>query len=925
MIDSFPLSEHLVDAQQVVSAPAYVEQHPKADLTSVLWDNKHETYENVEMLRRWPNQPQSDLDVSQLAALRRILTKRLAIIQGPPGTGKTHVSVEAIKIMLANRKPDDPPIIIACQTNHAVDQILRHIASFEPEFIRLGGRSKDKEVIKKRTLYDVKDLPEFRQQPPPAECLKPNARKKMAQLQKDIALLLSPLKPEKTPLDFRMLEMLGLLNERQANSLEAGASQWVQDERSNPNEARRSPFNVWLGKALVIVPPKQLPEEFGFDYEEADLAFEQLRELEAENQAKDDEDFESLYGTTLELADNFTCRKVTGMTEVKIKDALKQQDLWKIPKAIRGAVYRYLQVEAKKHMLTGVREKARMYNQQAADRRTGQWEENEAVLKKQKIIGMTTTGFSKYRGLLAGLQPKVVLIEEAAETLEAPVTVACLPSLQHLILVGDHKQLRPHCHVKAHEDKPYYFNVSLFERMVNNRVEFDTLSKQRRMIPEIRRILHPIYGNLITDHASVLDPAKRPNVPGMGGVNSFFFTHQWGEQRDDQMSAFNPDEVEMIVGFVEYLVYNGVETEDITVLTFYNGQRKRILSTLRRSVSLTGRRFNVVTVDSYQGEENKVVIISLVRSNDKGQIGFLSIDNRVCVALSRAQCGFYIFGNGMLLYQRKTWQKVIAIMAGQKRKHERPKTEPISRIAEEFPLRCSTHDEQTSIKHPSDWQKIHGGCQQKCKGTMPCGHGCELNCHPFSHDLVNCQQPCGKPLPCGHGTCANQCGEVCSCKQCSKSKPMAQITNTPHVPFDGQEKLSLHSASNSGSWQSFAQDEPQRYATAVASAPSSALASQRASPEKEAGTAKLLDFGEPEEEIAEVVKQMTFGMDGTSSIPASRAPSSVSEETVKGDGTRKKWVEKFEDSKKVEVEEKVEEKKHVKDWSKETVSLLDMD
>ena len=116
--------------------------------------------------------------------------------------------------------------------------------------------------------------------------------------------------------------------------------------------------------------------------------------------------------------------------------------MWKIPEADRPAVYRYLQTEMKKIIRTSVREKAKAFNEEAARLRIGHWEKDETILKIQKIIGMTTTGLSKYRGLIAALEPKIVLIEEAAETLEAPVTVACLPTLQHLILVGDHQLLR---------------------------------------------------------------------------------------------------------------------------------------------------------------------------------------------------------------------------------------------------------------------------------------------------------------------------------------------------------------------------------------------------------------------------------------------------------------------------------------------------
>ena len=60
-------------------------------------------------------------------------------------------------------------------------------------------------------------------------------------------------------------------------------------------------------------------------------------------------------------------------------------------------------------------------------------------------------------------------------------------------------------------------------------------------------------------------------------------------------------------------------------------------------VTVAGVR--VTTVDNYQGEENDVIILSLVRSNQEGSVGFLGTDNRVCVALSRARNGLYAFGN----------------------------------------------------------------------------------------------------------------------------------------------------------------------------------------------------------------------------------------------------------------------------------------
>ena len=224
----------------------------------------------------------------------------------------------------------------------------------------------------------------------------------------------------------------------------------------------------------------------------------------------------------------------------------------------------------------------------------------------------------------------------------------------------------------------------MFERLIRNKVDFSQLKRQRRMIPEIRRALKPIYEEL-DDHSSVLN---RTPVAGMGGINSYFFTHQGRETVDIQMSKLNEKEAEMVAGFFGYLVLNGMVPENITVLTFYNGQRKLILRKLREFRQLQEARFNIVTVDSYQGEENEVVLLSLVRSNFRGNIGFLEVENRVCVALSRARRGFYIFGDAPNLCKSSMlWWHVIQIMA----------KDPC-RVGFYLHLTCEKHNEKTFIK-----------------------------------------------------------------------------------------------------------------------------------------------------------------------------------------------------------------------------------
>ncbi|KAF6225742.1 hypothetical protein HO133_009744 [Letharia lupina] len=672
----FPLSEHIVDIQRVIRPPRYLEQQPRKNLSS-LFPTAVDEVLNVDTLEEWPAKLPSGLDPSQMDALKRILSKRLAIVQGPPGTGKTHVSVIALRLLLENLGAEDPPIIIAAHTNHALDQLLRHIAKFEPGFIRLGAWTKDTEVIKPQTLFEIKDAIKHSN---PTGGLRNPALRRLKQLAKEMTILLAPLTEGRELLNSRSFEQYNVISYDQYYSLVKGAKEWI---RAGAEDDPLGDIATWLGDERIEANYRTMPEDFGIEVEEV-VEYEQLKEIEAESKLVDDEDRDSLRGLRLVFNEPFTGRQSTGVTDETVQFEMQKRDLWNIPRQHRGPVYRHMQQGLKAAITKKFRELARQYAAASQDAKSGLWELDYNYLKQAKVIGMTTTGLSKYRGLIQSLDPKVVLIEEAAETLEAFVSVACFESLEHLILIGDHRQLRGHCNDQELAGNPYYLGISMFERLARNKVEFSQLKRQRRMIPEIRRALKPIYEKL-EDHPSVLD---RLPIPGMGGVNSYFFTHEGRETTDSQMSKINQAEAEMLVTFFYYLVLNGMAPGEITVLTFYNGQRKLIMRKLREHRHLQGAKFTVVTVDSYQGEENEVVLLSLVRSNIRGNIGFLEVENRVCVALSRARRGFYIFGDAPNLCRSSMlWWHIIQAMA----------KDPC-RVGFYLHLTCKKHNEKTFIK-----------------------------------------------------------------------------------------------------------------------------------------------------------------------------------------------------------------------------------
>ena len=676
------MAEYIVDLDDNVQPPPYLIDQPLKDLSHV-FKADNEDLQSVNILEEWPENARSDLDSSQNEALQRMLTKQLAIVQGPPGTGKTHVSVIALKTLHKNMKYGDPPIIVASQTNHALDQLLRHIIPFEKDFIRLGGFTTDFENIKPRTLHEVKQLVK---KPDIRGGARGPAMIKMRRLTSDMTAILRPLM-EGTLIRPEVFVQYSIITEAQRESLIEGTKDWL---RCSEPDKEPGDIELWLGKEIRDANVSQTLQFFDFPTEEVDLEYEQLREAETEAKIDEDDEIDTLRGLCVRLNEPFTGNAGPYSplnTERKLKMQLEEQDLWKIKHSYRGAIYCYMQRQVKLAIRDAFRQKAAEHTVLVKELKTGRWEIEANFLERAKIIGCTTTGLSKNRGLIASVKPKIIMIEEAAETLEAFVTAACMPSLEHLILVGDHQQLRGHCQCTDLEGFPFFLDVSMFERLVRHSIGHTQLIKQRRMIPEIRRLLMPIYENL-EDHPSVLE---RKSVPGMGGINSYFFMHEWLEDTDNLMSKVNILEADMIVEFFNYLVFNGVKPEKITVLTFYNGQRKLILSRLRRHPSLQGNRFKVVTVDSYQGEENDVVLLSLVRSNHSKSIGFLSVINRVCVAISRAQRGLYIFGNGPLLFLNSVkWFEIAQVMG------ENPR-----RMGWELPIVCEVHGNYEYIKRKS--------------------------------------------------------------------------------------------------------------------------------------------------------------------------------------------------------------------------------
>lgn len=156
-------------------------------------------------------------------------------------------------------------------------------------------------------------------------------------------------------------------------------------------------------------------------------------------------------------------------------------------------------------------------------------------------------------------------------------------------------------------------------------------------------------------------------------------------QDGEETTKKNDFEAKYLIALCKYLLLQGYTGEDITILTTYNGQMYQLLNERKQYPLL--RRVRVTVVDNFQGEDNKIILLSLVRSNASNNIGFLAFKNRICVALSRAKEGLFIVGNmDSLAKNSQTWRDIHAELLQQ------------GAIGEEMALTCETHQNVTMVR-----------------------------------------------------------------------------------------------------------------------------------------------------------------------------------------------------------------------------------
>ncbi|KOB72089.1 NFX1-type zinc finger-containing protein 1 [Operophtera brumata] len=698
----------------------------------------------------WPKKDALSFNDSQYDAFKLSLTHEFAVVQGPPGTGKTYLGIKVAKTLFENLKEIKGCLmLVICYTNHALDQFLEALMDITDSIVRIGGQSRNpameqiniNKLRRNISIHSAANHAFFDQKLTLQDTI---SEFKESLLMLDV-LLNGVIRSKVIADEVRELRYLcDFYKEAGLNSSYDPLFHWLFEHNNEYYE-----YDV-----------DHLFEENTTDNSFANLEKENRRRTGVVLDEQDNNSFENMAKR----------REISSFSVEAATDQIKQL-IAQYNNTANEQIHRNITLELQ--LLNSYKT---MFIERV-NTATTIYEESRMmldlqVLKDRRIVGMTT-----------------MIVEEAAEVLEQHIVTSLTEGCKHLILIGDYQQLIPsashmkltkhfqlevslferminnvtlfyqqlrpsasHMKLAKHFQlgvslferminnvtlfyqqlrpsashmklaKHFQLEVSLFERMINNGIHSRRLSVQHRMRPEIAALICPHIYPELENHPSVYD---FPDVKGMT----------------------KNLEADLTLALANYLMQQGYRADDESdKYTHLNGVK-------------------ITVVDNYQGEESKIILLSLVRNNEENKIGFLGTANRICVALSRAKHGFYIFGNiDTLKASSELWQNIATTL------------ETNTSLGTNLILQCQTHRNNMTIENlldlivtvvtiqymqktknvtfrakPRPWiekledfEKVpEGGCLLPCDVHLPkCGHKCLLLCHGYDREHLTVATKC---------------------------------------------------------------------------------------------------------------------------------------------------------------------------------------
>ena len=286
---------------------------------------------------------------------------------------------------------------------------------------------------------------------------------------------------------------------------------------------------------------------------------------------------------------------------------------------------------------------------------------SESIFADARVIACTLTGSAHH--LLTGRRFGTLFIDEAAQALEASCWIA-IQKADRVILAGDHRQLPPT--VKSPAALSGGLDKTLMQTICENKPRcVSMLTVQYRMADDIMQFPNQeFYDGLLQS-----DPGVKYR-----GILDWDTAVEWveagGEEGEtlasDGLSRINPVEAELALqtlhDYIERIGKDRIlyERLDIGIISPYKGQVHLLRKMLRKDSYWKPLRhlISINTVDGFQGQERDIILISMVRQNEQGQVGFLADLRRMNVAITRARMKLIIIGHSPTLCRHPFYRRL---------------------------------------------------------------------------------------------------------------------------------------------------------------------------------------------------------------------------------------------------------------------------
>lgn len=262
-----------------------------------------------------------------------------------------------------------------------------------------------------------------------------------------------------------------------------------------------------------------------------------------------------------------------------------------------------------------------------------------AVMQRIDVVCATCIGCGM--GPLDKLKFPYIIVDEAAQVIEPAVILPLGKGAVQAVMVGDQCQLP--ATVLSQEAQKKGLDISMFDRLLSMGMEYSMLMEQYRMHPKIASFCSWRFyrGQL----KSGVKDADRPLPPGVPVSCPLAFFHVEADERSKGASKINPSEARCVAWIASQVLQTlpgQLKGDELGIITPYAGQ----VSEIRRQIPAQAKdAVQVSSVDAFQGCEKEVIILSLVRANARGDVGFVSDWRRLNVALTRAKRLCVVIGN----------------------------------------------------------------------------------------------------------------------------------------------------------------------------------------------------------------------------------------------------------------------------------------